>query len=229
MIDRSFPSSYLPDVNYHSYLLKDQEFLLLPQKAIYWTNKKCLLLSDIHLGKAGHFRKSGIPIPRAIHDHDLQIMEQLLATFQPKTVLFLGDLFHSEVNSEWWHFTRWLDGIKGINFLLVKGNHDVFNSQLAHRRLKIFEDHLDLGPFRFCHKPAPTTENGRYYISGHIHPAVKLRGKRRQSVTCPCFYFGQYQALLPAFGQFTGYVKISPQLADDVFLVAEEQVFVLKK
>ena len=32
--------------------------------------------------------------------------------------------------------------------------------------------------------------NGYYKICGHVHPAVRLRGKGKQGITLPCFYFG---------------------------------------
>ena len=39
-------------------------FYLHKTGAIFWKEKDTLLLADIHLGKVGHFRKSGIPVPR---------------------------------------------------------------------------------------------------------------------------------------------------------------------
>lgn len=37
--------------------IKDQNLLLLPEKALFWEEEKGLIISDVHLGKAGHFRK----------------------------------------------------------------------------------------------------------------------------------------------------------------------------
>lgn len=35
----------------------NQDFLLLQEKAIWWSATKTLILSDLHFGKAAHFRK----------------------------------------------------------------------------------------------------------------------------------------------------------------------------
>src|SRR3984885_15395308 len=75
--------------------LLNQNLLLLPQKAIYWQQEKALIAADVHLGKVGHFRKSGIAVPRDMEQSDLAVLSDLVDEFKPKKVLFLGDLFHS--------------------------------------------------------------------------------------------------------------------------------------
>jgi uncharacterized protein len=65
---------------------------------------------------------------------------------------------------------------------------------------------------------------GHYNLAGHIHPGVSLRGKGRQSLTLPCFYFGRHQALLPAFGVFTGLARIKPVKEDKVFVIVEDKI-----
>ena len=64
----------------------------------------------------------------------------------------------------------------------------------------------------------------QYNLSGHLHPGVNLRGKARQSVTLPCFYFGEQAGLLPAFGTFTGIARIQPKKNDKVFAIVEDKV-----
>jgi metallophosphoesterase superfamily enzyme len=63
-----------------------------------------------------------------------------------------------------------------------------------------------------------------YNLSGHLHPGVNMRGKARQSVTLPCFYFGENMGLLPAFGTFTGLARIYPKKNDKVFVIVEEKI-----
>ena len=45
-------------------------------------------------------------------------------------------------------------------------------------------------------------------LAGHLHPARRLHGPGRDSVRLPCFVHeegqGRGQAVLPAFGEFTG-------------------------
>jgi len=61
-------------------------FLLSADRCIFWEDKKTLILSDLHLGKTGHFRKSGIAIPQAVFKEDMQRLVTLLQIFNPAHV-----------------------------------------------------------------------------------------------------------------------------------------------
>ena len=41
-----------------------EQFVLLPQKAVFWPRERLLAIADIHFGKAATFRSFGIPVPR---------------------------------------------------------------------------------------------------------------------------------------------------------------------
>ena len=209
------------------FLHKGQHLFLLPEKAIFWKEEKTLLLSDLHLGKAGHFRKAGIPIPAKVHLHDLERLGGLIHKFAPKKVIFLGDLFHSELNNEWWEFLLWLEQFSEIRFILIKGNHDILAQEVYKaNNLEVAEKELAISPFLLTHEPLTeeNTKEGLYTISGHIHPAVSLHGAGLQQISLACFYFGLHYALLPAFGKFTGFCKIKPKLGEAVFGITENNV-----
>ena len=203
------------------YQFLDQTLLLLPEKAIYWKDKSMLILADVHLGKAGHFRKSGIPISDLVHSKDIYTIEKLINEFQPKEVVFLGDLFHSDHNQGWEIFRRWIRSKAPLQFKLVLGNHDVLDATAYRiKNLEVIEV-LDSKPFSLTHIPEETSY---YNLAGHIHPAVKLRGKGRQSLRLPCFYFGLHNGILPAFGNFTGTARISITKEDELFVIADHKV-----
>ncbi len=203
------------------YQFLDQTLLLLPEKAIYWKDKGMLILADVHLGKAGHFRKSGIPISDLVHSKDIYTIEKLINEFQPQEVVFLGDLFHSDHNQGWEIFRRWIRSKDPLQFRLVLGNHDVLEAPAYHiKNLEVIEV-LDCAPFSLTHIPEETSH---YNLAGHIHPAVKLRGKGRQSLRLPCFYFGPQNGILPAFGNFTGTARISITKEDELFVIADHKV-----
>lgn len=194
---------------------------MLPERAVYWNDKSLLILSDLHLGKAGHFRKHGVPISRNIHLTDLQILESLIQSQKPQEVILLGDLFHSFENNEWQDFLRFLEVYDFIKFTLVEGNHDILSEYPEH--LKVVPQ-LDVPPFSFTHIKE---ESEHYNLSGHIHPGVQMRGRGRQSITIPCFTFREDHAVLPAFGQFTGIKKIRPKREDRVYGIVSEGVIEL--
>ncbi len=214
-----------------AFRLHEQQLRLYPEKAIYWPEQNSLLLSDLHLGKAAHFRKAGMAVPAAIHQNDLQRLDYLLLETGATRVYFLGDLFHSELNTEWWTFAAWLEKYPEKDFILIKGNHDIL-PEMAYKNscLQIIPEELAVSPFILTHEPlsGKNLKRGLYNICGHIHPAVKLRGPAFQQLTLPCFYFGLHNAVLPAFGKFTGFHQIKPKKEDSVFAIAENRVLRLQ-
>jgi DNA ligase-associated metallophosphoesterase len=202
----------------------DELFDLYPQKAIFWKSQDTLLLSDLHLGKINHFRKAGIPVPAKANDHNLEVFIDLVNECRPRRIICLGDLFHSYYNAEWEAFGEVIKHFSQISFDLVQGNHDIMSKyQYARKGINV-HDTLQIGRFLLTHHPLEDVPEGVYNVAGHIHPGVSLRGRGRQAMTLPCFYFGDKQAFLPAFGKFTGLAKIAPRKEDRVFIVAEDKV-----
>ena len=202
----------------------DEQFVLYPQKAILWKAQRSLLVSDLHLGKINHFRKAGIPVPSKANDHNLEVLIDLVRLSKPERVLCLGDLFHSHYNAEWEVFGEVVRHFSDISFELVQGNHDIMGRYQYSRKGIHVHDSLTIGKFLLTHHPLESVPQGMYNIAGHIHPGVALRGRGRQAMTLPCFFFGERQALLPAFGKFTGLARIAPKKQDKVYIVAEDQV-----
>ena len=206
-------------------MLHHEELMLLPQKALWYPKYQSLVLSDVHLGKTGHFRKAGIAIPQAIAQEDLATLSDLIEQYSPKQIIFLGDLFHSEMNNDWQWFSLWRELHQSIEMILVKRNHDIL-PPYVYAQLKIdVVDFLEMGAFTFVHEPEqPHLNENSYTISGHIHPGICLRGKGRQFLKLPCFYFGPQQAILPAFGKFTGLAILKITTLDKVFAVTPQQI-----
>jgi uncharacterized protein len=202
----------------------DERIELFPQKALFWKNQNILLLADLHLGKINHFRKSGIAVPQKANDHNIETLMELISLTKPHRIILLGDLFHSHYNPEWEVFGELVKHFSHISFELVLGNHDIMSERQYERKGIRVYDELVIGPFLLTHHPMDEIPEHVYNISGHIHPGVNLRGKGRQSVTLPCFYFGDRQAYLPAFGSFTGLARIAPKKQDKVFVVADNKV-----
>lgn len=205
----------------------DQTLLLLPEKAIFWQEEKTLIIADIHLGKVGHFRKAGIGIPKQMEQDDLALISDLIDEYKPLKIIFLGDLFHSDMNNDWDWLVLWRSLFKNIDMILVLGNHDILNDKFYKELNFELHDTLNFGPFLFSHeplKPAKLLDTGAYVICGHIHPGVTLKGSGRQFLSLPCFHFGEKQAIVPAFGKFTGKMCVKNLKGDRVFAVANSKV-----
>jgi DNA ligase-associated metallophosphoesterase len=187
---------------------------------LFWEEETTLIVSDLHFGKTGHFRKSGIPVPPQVYREDLQRLLHQVQYFKPSVIIFTGDLFHSHENREHDWFARWRDSIVVDRIYLVKGNHDLLPRHAYQQLDIILEEHsYESGPFIFTHDPEELEHipAGRYLLSGHIHPGIRISGTGKQSLSFPCFYFGSDYAILPAFSKFTGHIPVEPQPGDHVF------------
>ncbi len=211
--------------NNHQATIFGEQLLLHPLRVIYWQREKALLLSDLHLGKAAHFRRHGLPVPTAVSDSNWDKLISVLLDCQPERVVFLGDLFHSDLNEEWDDFCQLTEQFAHIRFELVLGNHDILHTHHYEQAgLQIHREDLLLEPFVLSHHPLAVVQKGWYNLAGHIHPCVWLRGRGRQRLKLPCFYFGERQGILPAFGAFTGSAEVEVKNGDQVFVIAENQV-----
>jgi DNA ligase-associated metallophosphoesterase len=197
---------------------------LLTSRSLFIPDFHLVVVSDVHLGKAGHFRKHGIPISSAIHGEDINRLQDLIDQLQPKSMLFLGDLFHSVENSEWEQFTKFLLRNHTIQFILVKGNHDILTDKAYdHLNLEVTPRFL-LASLSFTHEK----ETDLYFnMSGHIHPGVRIRGAAKQQLTLPCFYLGLDHLIMPAFGLFTGSKSMKIKKGDRVFAITNTEVIEL--
>jgi len=202
----------------------DEELWLLPWRALFWKRASMLLVADLHLGKVNHFRKSGIPVPVKANDQNLINLVECIEQTRAERVVFLGDLFHSHYNEEWEVFGEVTRHFRYCNFELVLGNHDILSAQQYQRKNIQVHTQLEVAPFTLTHHPVETPATSGNYISGHLHPGVRLSGKGKQGITLPCFYFGAQQALLPAFGTFTGLARIQPKEGDRIFAIVHDQV-----
>ena len=210
--------------------LLDQDLLLLPQKAIYWQQEKALIVADVHLGKVGHFRKAGIAVPRDMEQDDLAMLSDLIDEHKPKKIIFLGDLFHSDLNTDWNWFVLWRKHFPKLELILIRGNHDIIHDQHYLDLNVALHDELLVGPFLMLHHPLndEALQNAEGYVfCGHIHPGISLSGRARQHLILPCFAFGEKQAILPSFGKFTGRVAIRNRQTDRIFAIAQNKVIAI--
>lgn len=209
--------------------VRNNTFVLLPQKAIYWKEERMIFISDLHIGKISHFRKAGIPVPQEGSQNNFKRLDEIITNTNPVHVLFVGDLFHSDVNQEWDQFCTWRKQYPGLKMDIVLGNHDRLPENFCDEfQIDIYPTELTIGPFTFAHHPREQVESNAYVISGHIHPVVSLSGIARQYITAPCFYFGTQQAVLPSFGYFTGGYPIDIDEEDTVIAVAQNKLFAVQ-
>jgi DNA ligase-associated metallophosphoesterase len=205
-------------------------FWITPQRCCWWEEENALILSDLHLGKSGHFRKEGISVPQGIYRADLQRLIAQLFYFKADRLIIVGDFTHSKANRELDHFLKWRNDFPSLEIDLVKGNHDILaDSWYRDAGITVFDENLLVGDFCFRHDldskgcndvPAHTA----YTFVGHVHPGITVRGKGRQALHFPCFYFAKTHCILPAFSRFTGTFSVEQKKNETVYAIADDQL-----
>lgn len=186
----------------HQIIFGDTLLLLLPERAVWWEAERCLIVSDLHLGKAERMaRRGGALVPPYESLETISRLSDLIGRWAPAHVLCLGDSFDDNAAE------RALDPavlealtqlMAGRRWTWVLGNHDPGPVELGGsctREVRIGE--VD---FRHIAKSAPATLE----ISGHYHPKASVRGARR-----PAFVLDAQRLIMPAFGTYTGGLDVS--------------------
>jgi DNA ligase-associated metallophosphoesterase len=213
----------------HLHTVQDQKLWLSADRGIYWEEEKALIVSDLHFGKTGHFRKSGIAVPQHVYKHDLQRLVAMIQFFQPEKLIVVGDLFHSRENKELELFLRWRNDFPYLKIELIMGNHDILHRNWYRKAaITLSAEALKINSFHFRHdlsiNNSADTEIA-YLFSGHIHPGIVVKGLGKQSLRFPCFYFTDKYCILPAFSRFTGTALIDPVAGENVFAIIEDRLF----
>lgn len=204
--------------------IHDQKLWLSVQRSIFWEEQKALIVSDLHFGKTGHFRKSGIAVPQCVYKEDLQRLIELLNYFKPEQLIVVGDFFHSHANSELDWFKKWRSDFASLRVLLIKGNHDILKGKWYRESgIEVFENELQVHSFLFTHDKCQERQDA-FIFCGHIHPGIILNGLGKQSLRFPCFYFANHHCILPAFSKFTGVVSLETSLATSIYAIVENKL-----
>lgn len=211
------------------HLIHEQHLWLYANRYIYWEEQKAIILSDVHFGKTGHFRKHGIAIPQTIFKDELQKLLAIITFHKAEQLIVVGDLFHSHMNKELNLFVRWRNDLSNVEFNLIKGNHDILKpSWYAEANINI-SNYLIIQNLAFIHDTSDISKyealnKELYFFSGHIHPGITIKGSSKQNLRFPCFYFSSNYCVLPAFSEFTGLAKIQPKKKDTIFAIIENSV-----
>ena len=113
---------------------------------------------------------------------------------------------------------------------MVAGNHDISPDYFYEDcDLQVYKKTFTIAPFVFSHEPITNffSDKNLDNISGHLHPGVRLSGTGRQKIVLPCFCFKSKQAILPAFGNFTGCTTLRTAVEDKVFIVTNQRVILV--
>jgi uncharacterized protein len=215
--------------------------LLCAAKAAYDPVRRALFVADVHLGKALSFRALGVPVPAGTTALTLARLDRLLADHDAQHLFVLGDLLHGPAvrgSGVIEQLMQWRQRHARVQMVLVRGNHDDrAGDPPARCGIEVVAEGLRLGPWELrhqvgrliplkqdCHENAGEHRPADgYVLSGHVHPVYRLRG-RADSVRLPAFLLRRHDAILPAFGEFTGGFAVAPAFEDRLFVTDGENV-----
>lgn len=202
--------------------------VLLGDRAAFLPEFACLLIADLHLGKAQAFRSLGVPVPGGTTAHNLDRLDRLIATCQPRELVVLGDLLHARHGRSaalQAAVLQWRLRHADLAIQLVRGNHDSrAGDPPPDWQIAVLDEPVIRGPWALCHHPQAV--KGRYVLAGHLHPCITV-ASGSDRLRLPCFHLRRSQGILPAFGGFTGMHPIQREPGDRVAVVADGAVRLL--
>ena len=202
---------------------------LLPGRALWWPAERTLFIADLHLGKAATYRALGQPVPGGTTQENLARLTALISEHAPLHVVFLGDFLHAaaaRTHEVLAALDAWRERHALIALTLVRGNHDSrAGDPPASLRIEVVNEPYLLGPFALCHHPQLHATH--FVLAGHVPPVCRLSGRGRDSLRLPCFMAEARQAILPAFGEFTGGWMVDAEPGRRLYPVGGEVVWCL--
>ena len=189
----------------HLIVIAGTTLLADPAGALYWADEGLLAVADLHLEKGSSFARRGVLLPPYDTAAALGRLGHLVAHYEPRLVIALGDSFHDGDGA-----TRMTDADRaaltalqrGRDWLWIAGNHDPDPAGDVGGR---FAGVLALGPLTFRHEPSADASNGE--IAGHLHPQARV-ARRGRAVSRRCFAANGQRIIMPAFGAYAGGLNV---------------------
>jgi len=202
---------------------------LLPQRAVWREATRALFVADVHIGKAAAFRAAGLPAPAGTTRENLDRLDALITTLAPRTLVVLGDLFHARAayrDGSLGQVVAWRAARRDLSIRLVAGNHDLAaGPPPAELGLEIVDEPHHFDGLECRHRPLDEVDgDGPPALAGHIHPATRLAGPGHDRLRLPCFVLRGRQAILPAFGEFTGSASVQADTEAALCVVAGDRL-----
>jgi len=173
--------------------LKEKPALLLDE-----TDKRTLVISDLHLGLEYEIYKKGISIPPRV-DKQKERINNLIGKTEAERIILLGDVKHNVPQtsvSEKERLPQFFEDLsQRVEVKITKGNHDGNIEKLVEgTNVEITPtEGFREGKFYFNHGqswPGKEIKDSEILIRGHSHPAVEFKDSLGFSSTVPCWVRG---------------------------------------
>ncbi|THD64757.1 ligase-associated DNA damage response endonuclease PdeM [Phenylobacterium sp.] len=180
--------------------------MLRASGALWLAEARALVVADLHLEKGSSYAARGQMLPPYDTRQTLSRLAAEVVALSPAMVILLGDTFHDRRSEERLaadDATRLRDLARGRTLVWVVGNHDADGPRALPGETA---DELSLAGLILRHEPRAGAQPGE--VSGHLHPAAKVRSARGGSVRRRCFVTDAERLILPAFGAYAGGLNV---------------------
>jgi DNA ligase-associated metallophosphoesterase len=188
------------------------EFFADLSGALFWERERLLVVSDLHLEKGSSFAARGVLLPPFDTVATLGRLAAVVARFDPRTVIALGDSFHDRDAHERLSAPdrEALSALQARrDWIWISGNHD---PALPDDLGGTIASEVAIGGIMFRHEP--TGAFGE--VAGHLHPKARV-STRRRSMERRCFASDGARAVMPAFGAYAGGLSIRDKAFARIF------------
>ena len=180
--------------------------------ALFWDAERVLVVSDLHLEKGSSFAARGVLLPPYDTVATLGRLAAVIAYYDPRMVIALGDSFHDR-NAHERLSAPDRETIAALqtrrDWIWISGNHDpALPSDLG----GIVASEVAIGPIVFRHEPTGAAGE----IAGHLHPKARVATRARW-MERRCFASDGERAVMPAFGAYTGGLSIRDEAFARIF------------
>lgn len=152
--------------------------------ALFISDKKILVIADLHLGLEHELYESGIVISPQSEKFQ-KILGNLIKMTKTKTLIILGDIKHEVPGIS---YREEKEILKLFNYLIekvqvicCKGNHDTYLREILPKEVKVYSSRgFKLGKYGFFHGhawPSKKLMCCDYLFMGHAHPAIEFKDK----------------------------------------------------
>jgi DNA ligase-associated metallophosphoesterase len=169
--------------------------------ALFWPDRRALLVADLHLEKASWFARLGQFLPPYDSQATLTALAAEVERTGASTLYCLGDSFHDRFGCDRLptNARELLTELTSkLNWTWILGNHDPGFADHCGGRLA---EEVEVGGIVLRHEAV--RDDPRPEMSGHFHPKLRLHLKGR-NVSRRCFVASPTKLILPAFGSLTG-------------------------
>ena len=178
-----------------------QLFQVAGDAALYWPEKRALLVADLHLEKASAYATGGQMLPPYDSLSTLEELARLTEAHGAQAIFCLGDNFHDDdgerrLGGEAAGLLRHLTQM--FAWTWITGNHD---RNLAARWGGDAVREIATAGIILRHEADPVDRTPE--ISGHFHPKYRAV-MRKHMVSRRCFVQTGSKIIMPAFGALTG-------------------------